>query len=182
MPADSSDSDALYQGTTLELAENSLYEGHGFSRAASSYSDEGFTGCGKNSISDRYGLPIVPAPDFSPGERAFKPAETLVYKFRALALVAASLAAPTFSASCFSPWGTSFSTLHVPECVPHRLKPRREHGFCGTAEAVPFVQRVFPQPVQSGRKGSKESWASAPAERTGHRKAQGLKPVPFKIL
>ncbi len=32
----------------------------------------------KNSISEGYGLPIVPAPDFSPGERVFKPAETLV--------------------------------------------------------------------------------------------------------
>jgi len=31
----------------------------------------------------------VPAPDFSPGERVFKPAEkALVYKLRALALVA----------------------------------------------------------------------------------------------
>ncbi len=31
----------------------------------------------------------VPAPDFSPGERAFKPAETLSQNVRALALVAA---------------------------------------------------------------------------------------------
>ena len=27
--------------------------------------------------------------------------------------------------------------------VPQRLKPRREHGTCGTAEAVPFVEAFF---------------------------------------
>ena len=32
----------------------------------------------KNSHSEGHGLPIVPDPDFSPGERVFKPAETLV--------------------------------------------------------------------------------------------------------
>jgi hypothetical protein len=34
-------------------------------------------------------------------------------------------------------------------------------AFYGTAEAVPFVQSVFPQPVQSGRKELKEIWALA---------------------
>ena len=43
-----------------------------------------FTGCGKMLIAEGYAVPIVPAPDFlaaasiSPGERVFKPAETLV--------------------------------------------------------------------------------------------------------
>ena len=46
MPADSSDSDALYQGATLSFGKL-FVEGHGFSRAVSSYSDEGFTGSEK---------------------------------------------------------------------------------------------------------------------------------------
>jgi hypothetical protein len=28
--------------------------------------------------------------------------------------------------------------------VPRRLKPSRDQGFYGTAEAVPFVERSFP--------------------------------------
>jgi hypothetical protein len=35
---------ALYQGTTSQAAENSLNEGHGFSRAVKSHSYEGFRG------------------------------------------------------------------------------------------------------------------------------------------
>jgi hypothetical protein len=32
--------DALYQGTTLRLRKNALYDGHGFSRAVKSHSNE----------------------------------------------------------------------------------------------------------------------------------------------
>jgi hypothetical protein len=41
-------------------------------------------------IRNRMVIPRVEAPDFSPGERVFKPAETLRHKSRALALVAAA--------------------------------------------------------------------------------------------
>ena len=33
----------LYQGTTLQVAENALCEGHGYSRAVKSHSYEGFS-------------------------------------------------------------------------------------------------------------------------------------------
>jgi hypothetical protein len=37
--------------------------------------------------------------------------------------------------------------LGVLKSVPRRLKPRLADAFYGTAEAVPVVQRLFPQPV-----------------------------------
>jgi hypothetical protein len=37
--------------------------------------------------------------------------------------------------------------LGVLKSVPRRLKPRLADAFYGTAEAVPVVQRLFPQPA-----------------------------------
>src|ERR1700675_4097411 len=44
---------------------------------------------------------------------------------------------------------SQFSTQAIGKDVPQGLKPSSVTLLCGTAKPVPFVQRLFPQPVQS---------------------------------
>jgi hypothetical protein len=56
--------------------------------------------------------------------------------------------------------------LGVLKSVPQRLKPRLAYGFYGTAEAVPFVCEVFPQPFAWCR-GEEIRGCGAPIGREG---------------